>query len=190
MRSFSVVEYDTVDMSFWASDPRDRLRMRDELSAICQFACIREESSKGASLLIFRFFHCKPIYPEYSVSKNCLPFLPTFESTAIWACLDSNIERKLASFPNVLEQAKAAMKLRHLMEGGIPIEEADKQMMQNYVTTGESSRSKGCHAMEREQTGVSMGIVGSSSWVGCNSRAVYFNCSYLEQRLFESESVS
>src|SRR5262245_45747140 len=44
MRSMTVVEYDTVDVSLWASDPRDRIRMRDELGAICQYACIRKES--------------------------------------------------------------------------------------------------------------------------------------------------
>jgi RNA polymerase sigma factor (sigma-70 family) len=62
LRSFAAVEYDTADMSFWASDPRDHLRMRDELSAVCQFACLRKESSKGGSLLILRFFH--GYYPE------------------------------------------------------------------------------------------------------------------------------
>ncbi len=61
-RSMSVVEFDTVDVGFWASDPRDRMRMRDELGAVCRFACIRKESSKGGSLLILRFFH--GYYPE------------------------------------------------------------------------------------------------------------------------------
>ncbi len=61
-RSFAVVEYDTVDMSFWASDPRDRIRMRDELGAVCQYACIRKESAKAGSVLILRFFH--GYYPE------------------------------------------------------------------------------------------------------------------------------
>jgi RNA polymerase sigma factor (sigma-70 family) len=62
LRPVSVVEYDTVDMSFWASDPRDRIRMRDELSAVCQYACIRKESAKAGSVLILRFFH--GYYPE------------------------------------------------------------------------------------------------------------------------------
>jgi RNA polymerase sigma factor (sigma-70 family) len=61
-RSYSAVEYDTADMSFWASDPRDHLRIRDQLAAVCQFACIRKESSKGGSLLILRFFH--GYYPD------------------------------------------------------------------------------------------------------------------------------
>jgi RNA polymerase sigma factor (sigma-70 family) len=62
LRSLSVVEYDTADVSFWASDPRDRIRMRDEIGAVCQYACIRKESSKAGSVLILRFFH--GYYPE------------------------------------------------------------------------------------------------------------------------------
>lgn len=62
LRALSVVEFDTVDVSFWASDPRDRMRMRDELGAVCQYACIRKESAKAGSVLILRFFH--GYYPE------------------------------------------------------------------------------------------------------------------------------
>jgi RNA polymerase sigma factor (sigma-70 family) len=62
LRSLAVVEYDTLEVSFWASDPRERIRMRDELMAVCQYACIRKESSKIGSALILRFFH--GYYPE------------------------------------------------------------------------------------------------------------------------------
>lgn len=61
-RAMSVVDFDTVDVGVWASDPRDRLRFRDELAAVCQYACIRKETSKGGSVLIMRFFH--GYYPE------------------------------------------------------------------------------------------------------------------------------
>lgn len=62
LRAMSAVEFDSVDVGMWASDPRDRLRLRDELAAVCQFACIRKETSKGGSVLILRFFH--GYYPE------------------------------------------------------------------------------------------------------------------------------
>lgn len=62
LRLLSVVEYDTVEFGFWSSDPRERLRMRDELSAVCQYACLRKQSSKAGSVLILRFFH--GYYPE------------------------------------------------------------------------------------------------------------------------------
>src|SRR5438876_4434567 len=57
LRAMSLVEYDTVDVGVWASDPRDRMRLQDDLGAICQYACIRKESSKAGSVLILRFFH-------------------------------------------------------------------------------------------------------------------------------------
>lgn len=61
-RTVSVVDFDTVGVGMWASDPRDRLRLREELAAVCQYACIRKETSKGGSVLILRFFH--GYYPE------------------------------------------------------------------------------------------------------------------------------
>ena len=66
------------------------------------------------------------------VSQIRLDFsnLPSFESTPVWVCLRPEIESKLESFPNVLERAKAAMKFRQLMGGGIPVAETDKQLMQ------------------------------------------------------------
>lgn len=62
LRPLSVVEYDTVDVSLWASEARDRIRMREELMAVCRYACIRKETAKAASVLILRFFH--GYYPE------------------------------------------------------------------------------------------------------------------------------
>jgi RNA polymerase sigma factor (sigma-70 family) len=61
-RPLGVIEYDTIDLGLWATDPRDHQRLRDDLSAICQYACIRKETLKAASVLILRFFH--GYYPE------------------------------------------------------------------------------------------------------------------------------
>ncbi|MGD9590662.1 MAG: hypothetical protein AB7Q37_10850 [Pyrinomonadaceae bacterium] len=38
-----------------AEDPRPRNRMSDQLRAICQYACVRRETSIGPSILIIRF---------------------------------------------------------------------------------------------------------------------------------------
>src|SRR5260370_41181023 len=56
-RALSVVEFDSVEVGLWAADPRDRIRMQDELRAVCQYACMRKETSKAGSVLILRFFH-------------------------------------------------------------------------------------------------------------------------------------
>lgn len=69
-RALSIVEFDTVDVGLWASDPRDRLRMQDELGAVCQYAFIRKESSKAGSVLILRFFH--GYYPDDIAQIMCV----------------------------------------------------------------------------------------------------------------------
>src|SRR5574341_851997 len=61
-RMLSIVEFDSVEVGLWAADPRDRIRMQDELRAVCRYACRRKESSKAGSVLILRFFH--GYYPE------------------------------------------------------------------------------------------------------------------------------
>jgi RNA polymerase sigma factor (sigma-70 family) len=38
-------------------DPRRQMRMKDELRAICHYACARKETSITGSVLILRFFH-------------------------------------------------------------------------------------------------------------------------------------
>jgi len=62
MRALSVVEFDTIDLGMWASDPRERIRLLDQLGAVCHYACVRKETSKAGSVLILRFFH--GYYPE------------------------------------------------------------------------------------------------------------------------------
>jgi RNA polymerase sigma factor (sigma-70 family) len=69
-RSLSAVEFDTVDVGLWASDPRDRMKMRDELGAVCHYACMRKESSKAGSVLILRFFH--GYYPDEIARIMCV----------------------------------------------------------------------------------------------------------------------
>ena len=66
----TAVEYDTVDVGLWVSDPRDGIRMQDELGAVCQYACIRKESSKAGSVLILRFFH--GYYPDEIAQIMCV----------------------------------------------------------------------------------------------------------------------
>src|ERR1051325_2847765 len=53
----SLVDYDSAEISIQCVDPREQLRVREELQAICRYACLRKESSKAGSVLILRFFH-------------------------------------------------------------------------------------------------------------------------------------
>src|SRR5262245_44223323 len=51
-----LVDYDTVDLSLGAVSYLNDITARDELRAICRFACTRKETSKAGSVLILRFF--------------------------------------------------------------------------------------------------------------------------------------
>ncbi|HEX8282983.1 MAG TPA: RNA polymerase sigma factor [Pyrinomonadaceae bacterium] len=53
----AVVEYDSIEFALRAADPRDLIRVQDELRQVCHYACLRKESSKAGSVLILRFMH-------------------------------------------------------------------------------------------------------------------------------------
>jgi RNA polymerase sigma factor (sigma-70 family) len=54
----SVVEYDSAEFALRAAtDPRDAIRVQDELRQVCHYACLRKETSKAGSVLILRFMH-------------------------------------------------------------------------------------------------------------------------------------
>ncbi|HEU4386827.1 MAG TPA: sigma-70 family RNA polymerase sigma factor, partial [Blastocatellia bacterium] len=52
-----LVDYDTIDLSLGTVTLMNHITARDELRAVCRFACVRKETSKSASVLILRFFH-------------------------------------------------------------------------------------------------------------------------------------
>ena len=51
------VDYDTAEMCLPGADARELLQVREELRAVCEYACLRKDSSKAGSVLILRFFH-------------------------------------------------------------------------------------------------------------------------------------
>ncbi len=53
----AVEEYDSVDRALEQVDPHQALAARDALMRVCTFACQRKATSRGASILILRFFH-------------------------------------------------------------------------------------------------------------------------------------
>ncbi|MDQ3818803.1 MAG: sigma-70 family RNA polymerase sigma factor [Acidobacteriota bacterium] len=56
-RSLSVVDYDSAEIGLRAADPREQIRLQDELRQVCHYACSRKETSKAGSVLILRFLH-------------------------------------------------------------------------------------------------------------------------------------
>jgi len=57
LQSLSIVEYGVADAALGASDPHALYQTQDELRRVCQYACVRKESSRAGSVLILRFFH-------------------------------------------------------------------------------------------------------------------------------------
>ena len=54
----AVVEYDSAEFALRAAtDPRDVVRVQDDLRQVCHYACLRKETSKAGSVLILRFMH-------------------------------------------------------------------------------------------------------------------------------------
>jgi DNA-directed RNA polymerase specialized sigma24 family protein len=51
------IDYDTAELSLRMTDPRDTLRLHEELQAVCAYACRRKDTSKSGSVLLLRFFH-------------------------------------------------------------------------------------------------------------------------------------
>jgi RNA polymerase sigma factor (sigma-70 family) len=53
----AVFEYDSAEFVLRAADPRDLIRVQDDLRQVCHYACVRKESSRAGSALILRFMH-------------------------------------------------------------------------------------------------------------------------------------
>jgi len=52
-----LLDYDSADLGLQSVDPRDQIKVQDELRMILRYACIRKQTSKAGSVLILRFFH-------------------------------------------------------------------------------------------------------------------------------------
>ena len=59
---FLIIDYDSAEIGLQALDPREKIKVQDELKSICEYACLRKESSRAGSVLILRFFH--GYYPD------------------------------------------------------------------------------------------------------------------------------
>jgi RNA polymerase sigma factor (sigma-70 family) len=56
-QQFSLLECDSAEIGLRSGDTLNDLQVKDELRGICEYACIRKDTSKAASVLILRFFH-------------------------------------------------------------------------------------------------------------------------------------
>jgi RNA polymerase sigma factor (sigma-70 family) len=56
-QSPSIVEFSIADAALGASDPHSLYQTQDQLRRVCQYACIRKQSSRAGSALILRYFY-------------------------------------------------------------------------------------------------------------------------------------
>jgi RNA polymerase sigma factor (sigma-70 family) len=73
MDQLSTEEYDSAEARLRSTDPRQRIKVLDELRTICRYACARKRTSRAGSILILRFF--LGYYPTeiVQVSKSSRP---------------------------------------------------------------------------------------------------------------------
>ena len=62
LEQLSIVEYDSAEIGLRTIDLRDQIQAQEQLRRVCQYACVRKDTAKIASVLILRFFH--GYYPE------------------------------------------------------------------------------------------------------------------------------
>ncbi|HKY45303.1 MAG TPA: RNA polymerase sigma factor, partial [Pyrinomonadaceae bacterium] len=56
-RTLSIIDYDSAELGLRVVDPAQQIPIQDDLRRVCQFACLRKETSKAGSVLILRFLH-------------------------------------------------------------------------------------------------------------------------------------
>src|ERR1051325_5034056 len=56
-QQLSIIDYESAKTGLRTIDPRIQIEVQDDLRRICQFACVRKDSSRTGSVLILRFFH-------------------------------------------------------------------------------------------------------------------------------------
>lgn len=53
----SIIDFETMRLGLKSAKFLDNFQTQEELKRICYFLCLRKESSKSASVMVFRFFH-------------------------------------------------------------------------------------------------------------------------------------
>src|SRR6476659_10006403 len=70
----SIVDFSGAEAALEATDPYTIFHTQDQLRRICQYACLRKQSSRSGSVLILRYFHC------YHISEIAEVLRATFQA--------------------------------------------------------------------------------------------------------------
>ena len=108
-RTISIVDYDSAELGLRVADPRQQIRIQDDLRQVCHFACARKETSKAGSVLILRFLH--GYYPR--------------EIAQIMCTTREAVEERLRTARNEARQYLKDPRSLHFMRGSTPASPAE-----------------------------------------------------------------
>lgn len=77
-QALTLIDYDSLSIGLRTVEPHLRLQLQDELRSICEYACLRRQTSKAGSALILRFFH------DYYPSEVALVMGTTGRAVSEW----------------------------------------------------------------------------------------------------------
>jgi len=69
----SIVDFSGAEAALEATDPYTIFHTQDQLRRICQYACLRKQSSRSGSVLILRYFHGYHISEVAEVVRGTFP---------------------------------------------------------------------------------------------------------------------
>src|SRR6185369_14411193 len=96
-QTHSIVDYGVAEAALDATDPYTLFQTQDELRRVCQYACLRKQSSRAGSVLILRYFH------GYHLSEIAQVFRATCEAVRRHLTLARNEARLFLKDPQALK---------------------------------------------------------------------------------------
>jgi RNA polymerase sigma factor (sigma-70 family) len=93
----SIVDYSGAEAALEATDPYTIFQTQDQLRRVCQYACLRKQSSRAGSVLILRYFH------GYHVSEIAGILRGTFQAVRQQLTFARNEARLFLENPQALK---------------------------------------------------------------------------------------
>src|SRR5689334_6559328 len=93
----SIVDYSGAEAALEATDPYTIFHTQDQLRRVCQYACLRKQSSRAGSVLILRYFH------GYHLSEIAQVLRGTFQAVRQQLTFARNEARLFLENPQALK---------------------------------------------------------------------------------------
>src|SRR5690242_5514748 len=96
-RTQSIVDYSGAEAALDATDPYTIFHTQDQLRRVCQYACLRKQSSRAGSVLLLRYFH------GYHLSEVAAVLRTTFHAVRQQLTFARNEARVFLENPRALK---------------------------------------------------------------------------------------